>query len=271
MSKKRKIKLKWMIIAVVIVALIGTVSPKDDDENPNKTTEAFSSVPTESIDTESATEVLEELPPETETEILTEPPKTINDDVDISFFENVQNDVTGNWRLASVATMKEIQEYALEYCNAYFKSDDEVHAVINFSLNTTNRLAKITSDILDVTVHSYVDKEEQNAKDLFSGTVLANYQINTSTGEVTEVPLEPEPEEAAAADPPDNQEEEINTPAPESAPESSNPDAGMVWVSATGSKYHSIPDCGRMDPSKARQVSKDEAAGSGLTPCSKCY
>lgn len=267
MIKKRKIKLKWIIIAVVILALIGTVSSKDDGKNPDKSTETLSIIPTESIDTESTTEIPEKMPPETEASM--EPPKTINDDVDISFSENVQNDVTGKWRLARVATMKEIQEYALEYCNSYFKSDDEIHAVINFSLNTTNRLAKVTSSILDVAVYDYVSKEEHDAKALFSGTLLANYQIDTSTGEVTEVPLEPEPEEAAAI-PPDSQEE-ANAPTPESIPETADPDVVMVWVSSTGSKYHSIPNCGRMDPNKARQVSRDEAAGSGLSPCSKCY
>ena len=37
----------------------------------------------------------------------------------------------------------------------------------------------------------------------------------------------------------------------------------MVWISATGSKYHSIPDCGNMNPDKAYQepVSQAEAHG----------
>lgn len=41
-------------------------------------------------------------------------------------------------------------------------------------------------------------------------------------------------------------------------------------ISATGSKYHSIPNCGRMNPNKASQVSVSEAEGIGLSPCSKC-
>lgn len=46
---------------------------------------------------------------------------------------------------------------------------------------------------------------------------------------------------------------------------------GTVWLSATGSKYHSIPDCGNMNPNKARQVSQSSAEASGYEPCSKCY
>ena len=45
----------------------------------------------------------------------------------------------------------------------------------------------------------------------------------------------------------------------------------QVWVSATGSKYHKIPDCGNMNPDKARQMTRSEAETLGLGPCKKCY
>ncbi|KGM92913.1 MBL fold metallo-hydrolase [Clostridium botulinum] len=44
----------------------------------------------------------------------------------------------------------------------------------------------------------------------------------------------------------------------------------QVWLSATGSKYHSRPNCGRMNPSRATKVSIEEAQSSGCGPCSKC-
>lgn len=43
----------------------------------------------------------------------------------------------------------------------------------------------------------------------------------------------------------------------------------MVYVSASGSKYHSRPDCGNM--SGAKQIPLSEAVARGLTPCSRCY
>ena len=46
---------------------------------------------------------------------------------------------------------------------------------------------------------------------------------------------------------------------------------GMVWKSATGKKYHSINNCGNMNPDKAQQITKEEAERMGLTPCSKCF
>ena len=45
---------------------------------------------------------------------------------------------------------------------------------------------------------------------------------------------------------------------------------GDVWLSATGSKYHSINNCGRMNPDKAIRVSRSEAEARGYEPCSKC-
>lgn len=46
---------------------------------------------------------------------------------------------------------------------------------------------------------------------------------------------------------------------------------GMVWLSETGSKYHSIPDCGNMNPNKAYQVSRSEAEAQGYEACKKCW
>lgn len=68
-------------------------------------------------------------------------------------------------------------------------------------------------------------------------------------------------------------QEETTTsdPVPEQE-ESNNADLGtMVWIPATGEKYHSIPNCGRMNPDTASQVSRSEAEAMGYGPCSKCY
>ena len=46
---------------------------------------------------------------------------------------------------------------------------------------------------------------------------------------------------------------------------------GSVWISETGSKYHNKPDCGRMNPDKARQVTESEAQNMGLDACEKCF
>lgn len=47
--------------------------------------------------------------------------------------------------------------------------------------------------------------------------------------------------------------------------------SGTVWVSATGKKYHRINNCGKMNPNKARSMSRDQAIQRGYSACSKCY
>lgn len=44
-----------------------------------------------------------------------------------------------------------------------------------------------------------------------------------------------------------------------------------VWLSATGNKYHKIPNCGRMNPNRARKVDLSYAKAHRYTPCSKCF
>lgn len=57
-----------------------------------------------------------------------------------------------------------------------------------------------------------------------------------------------------------------------SKPEVSKPEVSnskKVYLSATGSKYHTVNNCGKMNPDKAREVSLSEAQGK-YQPCSKC-
>ncbi len=45
----------------------------------------------------------------------------------------------------------------------------------------------------------------------------------------------------------------------------------MVWISETGSKYHSKNNCGTMNPDKATQVTESKAQSMGLEKCKKCW
>lgn len=52
--------------------------------------------------------------------------------------------------------------------------------------------------------------------------------------------------------------------------ETTEPTGQMVWLSETGEKYHSINNCGRMNPNKARQVTL-ESAKARYGQCTKCW
>ena len=153
----------WVIIVVILAAIFGNTGAKNGVEDGAK--DAISS-------TEQQTEEKQDN-------------STSKDD--ISFVvTNVPNDVTGNWRIASIAENIEMQDYALDYYKEYFKSDDEIHAIVNFNYKTTAKLSVI-GNLLDVSVYEYVDKEEHDAKLLFSGMLLKEYHVNKDTGEIEEI------------------------------------------------------------------------------------
>ena len=68
-----------------------------------------------------------------------------------------------------------------------------------------------------------------------------------------------------------NSKEETKTETAPTSDTSSSGGAGMVWKSATGSKYHSVNDCGNMNPNTATQLTKEQAEAQGLGQCSKCW
>lgn len=109
------------------------------------------------------------------------------DGIVFSFDDSVRNDVTGNWKISLISDSATPDEYALDYYKTLFSSDDEIHAVINFALNTTNKISVLYGGILDVSVLEYVDGEEHDAKELFSGSLLNEYWVHTDTGEVEKI------------------------------------------------------------------------------------
>lgn len=108
-------------------------------------------------------------------------------DIDTSKPNSVRNDKTGNWRLSTVATTENIVKYTKSYYENNFSDDKEIHAIVNFTLNTTTKVSKVLDNILSVTVHEYVDKEEHDANELFSGMVLADYFVYLDNGDIEEI------------------------------------------------------------------------------------
>ena len=65
--------------------------------------------------------------------------------------------------------------------------------------------------------------------------------------------------------------EDFSTETSPPSSQASETSCAMVWIPATGEKYHSIPNCGRMNPNKASQITESEAIARGYGPCSKCF
>ncbi len=150
----------WLIIVIIISAALG--NNKDSNNNLDST--------------ESSSEQVDNTKNEESTK------------KDITFsVSDVPNDVTGNWRIATIAENIQMEDYALDYYKKYFKNDSEIHAIVNFNYNTTTKILVLNSSQLDVCVYDYVDKEEHDAKLLFSGTLLSEFTVDKQTGEIEKI------------------------------------------------------------------------------------
>lgn len=161
----------WIIVVLVVFAAFGSSGDKND-EQPD------ASDKTSTSETVSSTEAPDD------TDDTGDAPAASSLDVDVTFYDTFKNDTTGKWRKALVSTSEDIQEYALDYYQEYFKSDDEVHVIYNFSLNTVNCLT-VNGDTLFISITDYVDDEEHDAKAACGGTHLGDLQISIESGEVT--------------------------------------------------------------------------------------
>lgn len=151
----------WVIIIVVLAAIFGSGGDKDEDAVQNA-----------SVDESTATDTSDDSK------------QTDSEEGGIDFVvSDVRNDVTGKWRKCLIAENIEPKDYALNYYKENFKSDDEIHAIVNFNYKTTTKLS-VMDNLLAVTIYEYVDKEEHDAKLLFSGMVLDEYFIDIDSGEI---------------------------------------------------------------------------------------
>lgn len=170
MNKKKRSIVSVVLITVIILCVIGIAKPrnKKDNSSQKETTKVESIADIESIKNTEA-EQYSKL-----------------EGVDIAFLDSVRDDQTGNWRLAKVTSNKSEEVYVLDYYKKYFKEDKEVHAIVNYTLNTTTCVTSIGNKI-NVRVYEHIKDEEQHAKTLFTGQKYAEYNVDKETGAVEKI------------------------------------------------------------------------------------
>ena len=141
-------------------------------------------------------------------------------------------------------------------------------------------LSKRESQIVEI---SEIDKEINEAKDNYDTLLAQKEEQDRIAKEEAERKAKEEAERKAEEERLAREEAE-RIAAEQAAQESANAGAGgygggyetteptgqMVWLSETGEKYHSINNCGRMNPNKARQVTL-ESAKARYGQCTKCW
>lgn len=254
-------------------APIETISEPEQEKKKEITETEKITEPVENSESESTQQPTEVVTPEEPAEIeeIEEPQPEVEhrtgddfvgisnkniSDIDVKFMGNVNNDVTGNWRYATIPVSENIDtiEYALSYYRKYFKSNNEIHFIVNFNSNSLVSLNTFDEDTIYATVREHINGEERNANTLNSGTKLGEYRIYTDNGDIEKL------EEATEV-----AEQELEVEVPPALPQ-----VQMVWIPTNGGKkYHSYSTCSSMD--NPAQVTIDEAQSRGFTPCKRCY
>ncbi|MDY3927342.1 MAG: hypothetical protein SOZ12_08500 [Anaerotignum sp.] len=139
----------------------------------------------EKVTEEASPEIKEEIPHRTGDEIVGVSDKDISD-IDITFSDSIRDDSTGNYRLATTADSEDLLYYIASYYDNYFKSDDEVHFIINFTLGTTMSISKF-GDTLYLYVYEHVDGEEHSANKIPEGMCLGQYWIYLDNGDIEKI------------------------------------------------------------------------------------
>lgn len=280
-SAKKPLIKRWWFWPVVVILAVSAIAGSGNDDKEEEGQEVRKSFEDAADENNSVSQNDSQEPGGSESE--KSGTHTLPCGMKIQLWDKVRNDVTGNWRRSTTSDSFAPADYALEYYQEMFSSDDEIHSVWNATLNTTTRITA-SGGLLFVDTFEYVDGEEHDAKSMFSGQLLDSRIIDIETGEPYQ---EPDPEESKPEQPepettPEPDPETRADPAPEPVVEpeiipepepektingrSSN---SIVYVSKRSNTIHSVNDCGGMK--NYREMTIGEADGRGYKYCPNCW
>lgn len=190
--KKKLLSVALAFTLLLSVGGCGSASSDETSAQPQQETVETSEVETEpeapSETSEESTEPSETSEPAETDEPAEDGPVSTGsyevDGISVTYYANVRNDTTGNWRLGVIYDGSDLNSYVVDYYNFFCRDDSEIHGIVNLGTETTVRISKVMSDTLEISVMEYVDGEEHDAKLLYSGDELERYWINMDTLEV---------------------------------------------------------------------------------------
>lgn len=189
-----------LLFWVVIIISAGMSSEQEKLQKENKNSSAQSTAPVASaVSSVSSSSAADSTEPDTSADeaapvdVPEETPgkayaavqsadTSVLDDMDIKV-RNVNDDITGNWRMTYVDTKETAEEYAIAYYKEYFKSDNEIHFLVNHHLKTTAVISKFNNQ-LDVRIYEYTLGEEYSADTIASGIKYGEWYVHLETGEI---------------------------------------------------------------------------------------
>ena len=192
-----------LLFWVVIIISAGMSSEQEKLQKENKNSSAQSTAPVASaVSSVSSSSAAESTEPDTSADktapvdvseetqentyaAVESADTSVLDDMDIKV-RNVNDDITGNWRMTYVDTKETAEEYAIAYYKEYFKSDNEIHFLVNQHLKTTSVISKFNNQ-LDVRIYEYALGEEYSADTIASGIKYGEWYVHLETGEIKQL------------------------------------------------------------------------------------
>lgn len=199
----KKVVFFVLLFWVVIIISAGMSSEQEKLQKENKNSSAQSTAPVASaVSSVSSSSAADSTEPDTSADeaapvdVPEETPgkayaavqsadTSVLDDMDIKV-RNVNDDITGNWRMTYVDTKETAEEYAIAYYKEYFKSDNEIHFLVNQHLKTTAVISKFNNQ-LDVRIYEYTLGEEYSADTIASGIKYGEWYVHLETGEIKQL------------------------------------------------------------------------------------
>lgn len=142
---------------------------------------AESTEPDTSVDETAPVDVPEETPGKAYAAVQSADTSVL-DDMGIKV-RNVNDDITGDWRMTYVDTKETAEEYAIAYYKEYFKADTELHFLVNQHLKTVAVIDQL-GNFLDVRIYEYTLGEEYSADTIASGIKYGEWYVHLDTGEI---------------------------------------------------------------------------------------
>ncbi len=177
---------KVLSITMAALMLLSLVACGGSDKEPESTPEPTPAAEPTPEPTPEPTEEPEDSTDKDGDGILDSGTYTLPCGVELDFSPKVRNDTTGNWRFSATAYNVPPADFAFEYYQMMFSSDDEIHAIWNATLGTMTRVS-VMSGLLFVDTMEYVDGEQHDANLLFSGMLLDSRVLDAATGEEVEL------------------------------------------------------------------------------------
>lgn len=189
-----------LLFWVVIIISAGMSSEQEKLQKENKNSSAQSTAPVasavSSVSSSSATDSTEpdtsadeaapvDVPEETPGKAyaaVQSADTSVLDDMGIKV-RNVNDDITGDWRMTYVNTTMSAEEYAIAYYKEYFKADTELHFLINQHLKTMAVIDQL-GNFLDVRIYEYTLGEEYSADTMISEIKYGEWYVHLDTGEI---------------------------------------------------------------------------------------